>query len=413
MFIFMSVLALSGVIIGLVILLMFAESKLVAQGEVNLNINKDSDLTKTTTPGTTLLNALADNKIFIPSACGGGGSCGQCLCQVNEGGGDLLPTETGFVNRKMAADNWRLACQVKVKGDIDITVPEECLSIKKFRCKVRSNDNVATFIKELVIEIQDGEELDFQAGGYIQIDIPEYKDLPFSGYDIGEDFKDDWTNFKMFDLKANNTEDMYRAYSMANHPAEGNIVMLNVRIATPPFDRVNGGFMDVNPGIASSYIFNLKEGDEVMVSGPYGEFYQQDTQNEMMYIGGGAGMAPLRSHVFDLFHTKKTNRKVSYWYGARSSKEVFYEEHFRKIEEEFPNFSFHLGLSEPQPEDNWTGLTGFIHNIVLENYLKDHPAPEDIEYYMCGPPIMSTSVIAMLHELGVEDNMIHKDDFGG
>jgi Na+-transporting NADH:ubiquinone oxidoreductase subunit F len=397
----------TAVILLLVLMLMLAQAKLMPAGDVKMKINGDDKLTKTLKPGGTLLNALADNKIFLPSACGGGGTCAMCKCQVVDGGGDLLPTEAGHITRKEAAENWRLACQVKVKNDIEIKVPDEIFNIKKFHCKVRSNDNQATFIKELVLEIQNGETLDFQAGGYIQIDIPKYQNLSFKNFDIEEQYRGDWDQFKLWDLVGNNPEDCFRAYSMANHPAEGNIVMLNVRIATPP----PGRYGDIPPGIASTYIFNLKPGDDVIVSGPYGEFFVQDTDREMMFIGGGAGMAPMRSHIFNQFHTNKTSRKATFWYGARSKREMFYDDHFKKIAEEFPNFSYNVALSEPEEEDNWEGYTGFIHDVILENYLKNHPAPEDIEYYMCGPPIMNKCVKDMLYNLGVEKDMIHLDEF--
>ena len=402
----------TAIIIGLVLILMLAESKLVAQGSVNMLINGDDALTKKVAPGTNLLNALSDNKIFIPSACGGGGSCAMCKCQVIEGGGDLLPTEAGHVSRKEAADNWRLACQVKIKDNIKIQVPDEIFNIKKFRCKVKSNLNQATFIKELILEIQDGDILDFEAGGYIQIDVPKYENIKFSDFDIQQEYREDWDKMGLWDLVANNPEPCFRAYSMGNHPAEGNIVLLNIRIAHQPWDRAANKWMDVPPGLCSSFVFNLKEGDEVFVSGPYGEFFINESDSEMVYIGGGAGMAPLRSHLFHLFHTLKTGRKVSYWYGARSRREIFYEDHFRKIEEEFPNFKFHLALSDPLPEDNWDGYTGFIHNVVYENHLKNHEAPEDIEYYMCGPPIMIKCVKDLLYDMGVEEEMVRCDDFG-
>ncbi len=395
----------AGIILALVLILEVAKAQLVPQGDITIRINGDKELK--VKPGGTLLGTLAGEKVFLPSACGGGGTCAQCKCQVLDGGGDVLPTETGQLTLKERKANWRLGCQVRVKQDMEIQVPEEIFGIQKFPCKVRSNDNVATFIKELVLEIQDGKWLEFEAGGYIQIDIPKYN-LSFREFDIGPRFKDAWDQFKLWDLNGKNDEDdIFRAYSMANHPAEGNIVMLNVRIATPPRG------MDVLPGIASSYIFNLKPGDDVTVSGPYGEFFIQPTQREMIYIGGGAGMAPLRAHLFHLFHTLKTDRKVSYWYGARSLNEMFYWDHFKKIEAEFPNFTFHLALSEPQPEDEWTGPTGFIHQVLKDEYLGAHDAPEDCEYYMCGPPPMVNAVMRMLDEMGVAKEDIHFDDFGG
>lgn len=336
----------------------------------------------------------------------------MCRCQVESGAGSILPTETGFFSYKQQHEDWRLACQVKVKEDIQLHIPEEVLGIKKWECEVVSNNNVATFIKEFVVKLPEGETLKFKSGGYIQIDVPKinvnYKDMI-----IGDKFKGDWERMKMFDLKMENPEPTYRAYSMANHPAEGNIVMLNIRIATPPFDRATGGFAHFNPGICSSYIFSLKPGDKVTVSGPYGEFFLRETDNEMMFIGGGAGMAPMRSHIFHLFKTLKSGRKVTFWYGARSMKEVFYKDEFDQIAKDFPNFTWHLALSDPQPEDNWTGLTGFIHQVIYDNYLKNHENPEDIEYYLCGPPMMTDAATKMLYNLGVPDENVMFDDFGG
>lgn len=403
-----SILVFTAVIVILVIALMVAKSKLVASGEVTLDINGDPELAKKVQPGSTLLTTLGSQGIFLPSACGGGGTCAMCKCQVMEGGGDILPTETGHINRKEAQDHWRLACQVKVKNDLKLHIPEEIFNIKKFRCKVRSNDNVATFIKELILDIQDGDHLKFRSGGYIQIDIPAYKDLSYKSFEVATEYREDWDKFKLWDFVANNPEPIFRAYSMANHPAEGDMVMLNVRIASPP-----PGSQGIPPGLASSYIFNLKPGDEVIVSGPYGEFFIQETQREMIFIGGGAGMAPMRSHIFDQFKTQRTTRKASFWYGARSKREMFYDDEFKSIAAEFPNFSYNVALSAPLPEDNWTGLTGFIHNVLYEQYLKNHPAPEDCEYYMCGPPIMNSSVKKLLYDLGVPADMIRLDDFGG
>lgn len=406
--ILIAVVAFTSVVLVIVGGLIAAEKRLVAQGEVSIEINGDAGSAIAVSPGTNLLTAMANSKIFLPSACGGGGTCAMCKCQIFEGGGDLLPTEAGHINRKEAKENWRLACQVKVKEDMKIGVPEEVFGIKKFRCKVRSNDNVATFIKELVLEIQDGETLEFEAGGYIQIDIPEYANLSYKSFDVEDEYREDWDKWDLWKYTANNDEDCFRAYSMANHPAEGQIVMLNVRIATPP-----PGKDDVPPGIASSYIFNLKPGDEVYVSGPYGEFFQKKTQREMCFIGGGAGMAPMRSHLFDLFHTQKTDRKVSFWYGARSKREMFYDDQFKDIEKDFPNFTYHVALSNALPEDNWEGYEGFIHQVLQDNYLMKHDAPEDIEYYLCGPPLMNEAVFKMLDEMGVDDEMIAFDDFGG
>lgn len=405
-----SVIAFFAVVILLVVLLLYIKAKLTPQGKVKININ-DGEKIIEVDPGQSLLSALGNNKIFLPSACGGGGTCSMCRCRVPEGAGSILPTETGFFTRKEQAENWRLACQVKVRDNINMEVPHEVLGIKKWECTVVSNRNVATYIKEFVVKLPEGEKLDFKSGGYIQIDVPKIE-VDFKDMDIDEKFRPDWEKFKMFDLKMKNPEATYRAYSMANHPAEGNIIMLNIRIATPPFDRVNGGFMKVNPGICSSYIFSRKPGDKVTISGPYGEFFLKETDREMMFIGGGAGMAPMRSHLFHLFHTLKTGRKVTFWYGARSVKEIFYEEDFRAIEREFPNFKFTIGLSEPQPEDNWTGPVGFIHKVIYDNYLSKHPEPEEIEYYLCGPPMMNEAVNKMLYDLGVSKEMIAYDDFG-
>ena len=405
-----SVIAFFAVIILLVVLLLYIKAKLTPQGKVKININ-DGEKILEVDPGQSLLSALGNNKIFLPSACGGGGTCSMCRCRVPEGAGSILPTETGFFTRKEQAENWRLACQVKVRDNINMEVPHEVLGIKKWECTVVSNRNVATYIKEFVVKLPEGEKLDFKSGGYIQIDVPKIE-VDFKDMDIDEKFRPDWEKFKMFDLKMKNPEATYRAYSMANHPAEGNIIMLNIRIATPPFGRVNGGFLKVNPGICSSYIFSRKPGDKVTISGPYGEFFLKETDREMMFIGGGAGMAPMRSHLFHLFHTLKTGRKVTFWYGARSVKEIFYEEDFRAIEREFPNFKFTIGLSEPQPEDNWTGPVGFIHKVIYDNYLSKHPEPEEIEYYLCGPPMMNEAVNKMLYDLGVSKEMIAYDDFG-
>jgi len=404
----LSVAIFSGVILILVLMLNLAESKLLPQGDVNLNINGDDDKSIKVRPGSTLLSALATENIFLPSACGGGGTCALCKCRVNEGGGEILPTEKGHINRTEAKDNWRLACQVKIKEDMKVHVPDEIFNIQKWDCTVRSNKNVATFIKELVLELPKGENLNFTAGGYIQIDIPEYHDLNFKNFNIEKEYHEDWDKFKIWDVTANNDEDCFRAYSMANHPAEGNIIMLNVRIATPP----PALWDQVPPGIASSYIFNLKKGDKVTISGPFGEFFAKETDREMVYLGGGAGMAPMRSHLFDLLETKKTKRKITFFYGARSAKEMFYHDDFIKLEKEHPNFKYIVGLSEPMPEDNWEGPTGFIHNIALDSYLNVHDDPSEIEYYMCGPPMMIDACDKMLYDLGVERDMIAYDSFG-
>lgn len=396
----------------LVAILLFAKAKLTPSGELKIRINGEREVI--TSAGSTLLSSLAANKIFLPSACGGGGSCGMCRCQVEEGGGEILPTEVGFFTRKQIKDHYRLACQVKVKNDLEIKIPQSILGIKKWECEVVSNNNVASFIKEFVVRLPEGETLNFQPGSYIQIDVPKY-DIKFADMDIDDKYRDEWDKFKMWGLVCKNDEETYRAYSMANHPAEGNIVMLNIRIATPPFDRNTGTWAaGIKPGICSSYIFSRKPGDKVTVSGPYGEFHILNTKREMLYIGGGAGMAPLRSHLLHLFKTlKTTDRKISYWYGARSRREIFYEEDFRAIERDFPNFSFHIALSDPQPEDNWTGYTGFIHQVIYDHYLKDHDAPEDIEYYMCGPGPMSKAVENMLDDLGVPAQNLMFDNFGG
>ncbi|MBI72006.1 MAG: NADH:ubiquinone reductase (Na(+)-transporting) subunit F [Candidatus Marinimicrobia bacterium] len=406
--VFSSILVFSVIILVLVTMLGFAEKKLLPQGDAFILINGDEEKSPTVKPGGSLLSSLASQNVFIPSACGGGGTCSQCKCQVISGGGDILPTEVSHFSRNEIKDNYRLACQVKVKGDLEVKIPDEIFSIQKWECTVKSNENVATFIKELVLELPKGENLDFESGGYIQIDIPKYE-LKYSEFDVEEEYREDWDKFKMWDLVAkNDNPNEFRAYSMANHPAEGNMIMLNVRIAHPPPQK-----WDAPPGIASSFIFNLKPGDKVNVSGPYGDFFIKDSDREMVYIGGGAGMAPLRSHLFHLFHTLKTGRKVSYWYGARSKREMFYDDHFKAIEKKFPNFSYNVALSDPMKEDNWKGYTGFIHQVVLENYLSKHEDPTEIEYYMCGPPMMNSAVSTMLYDLGVEDEMIDFDDFGG
>ncbi len=406
----LSIIAFLFIILLLVSILLYAKAKLLPSGEVTLTINNEREMK--VQPGTTILNALSENKIFLPSACGGGGTCAMCKCQVLEGGGEILPTEKGFFTRKEIQEQWRLGCQVKVKEDMKIGIHAEILGIKKWDCEVVSNYNVATFIKEFVVKLPVGEELEFKSGGYIQIDVPKIE-VDFKDMEIEEEYREEWENFNMFDLKMTNPEPTYRAYSMASHPAENTIIMLNIRIATPPWDKAKGGFMNVNPGICSSYIFSRKPGDIVSISGPYGEFFIKETEREMMFIGGGAGMAPMRSHIFHLFHTVKTGRKATFWYGARSKREVFYEEHFRAIEKEFPNFKFHIALSEPKAEDNWTGYTGFIHQIIIDNYLSKHDEPEDIEYYLCGPPMMNDAVNKMLYDFGVPDEMIAFDDFGG
>ncbi|HNY86438.1 MAG TPA: NADH:ubiquinone reductase (Na(+)-transporting) subunit F [Candidatus Hydrogenedentes bacterium] len=400
------VIAFCVVILALVAVLLVAKAKLVASGDVRILVNDDETKALVTPAGGTLLGTLAANKIFVPSACGGKGSCGVCKVKVHDGGGALLPTETGHVNRKEAREGVRLACQVKVKNDLKIEIPPEIFDVRKWRCKVRSNHNVATFIKELVLELPAGESVPFRAGGYIQIERPAGT-VEFKDFDIEPEYRDAWDAFKLWDLRSVADEPVTRAYSMANYPEEFGIIMLNVRIATPP-PRTQG----IPPGLMSSFIFSLKPGDEVTISGPFGEFFAQETQREMCFIGGGAGMAPMRSHIFDQFRRIKTGRKVTFWYGARSLREMFYEDDFNAIAAENPNFTWHTALSEPQPEDNWSGLTGFIHQVLHDEYLSKHPAPEDIEYYLCGPPMMLSACTNMLHSLGVEDDMIAYDDFG-
>ena len=398
----------TGVILVLVLIINFAESKLLPQGEMTITVNDEEDKKFKVSSGGTLLSALANETIYLPSACGGGGTCAMCKCQVLTGGGGILPTETGHISRNEAKENWRLACQVKVKEDMNIHVPDEIFSIRKWECTVKSNENVATFIKELVLDLPEGENLNFQAGGYIQIDIPEYRNLLFKDFDVEDEYHPDWDKYKVWNLVANNDEPIFRAFSMANHPAEGNRIMLNVRIATPPPPLWN----DVPPGLASSYIFNLKPGDQVTISGPYGEFFIKETDREMVYIGGGAGMAPMRSHLFHLFQTLKTGRKVSFWYGARSVREMFYDDHFKDLADQFPNFNYQVALSDAMEEDNWKGSTGFIHQVLHDEYLSKHDDPTEVEYYMCGPPPMINAVEGMLDSLGVEPEMIAYDSFG-
>ena len=404
-----SILVFLVVILLLVIILLYARKKLVPQGDVKLQVN---DREMTVSPGNNVMATLSNNGIFLPSACGGGGTCGQCKCQILEGGGSILPTETGFFTRKEQHNNWRLGCQVKVRQDMVIKLPEEILGIKKWECEVLSNKNVATFIKEFVVKLPEGETMEFKSGEYVQIDVPKF-DISFKDMDVEEEFRDEWDKYKMWDLRTKNSEETIRAYSMANHPAEGNIIMLNIRIATPPWDRKRNQFMNVPPGICSSYVFTRKPGDKVMMSGPYGDFHIKDTESEMIYIGGGAGMAPMRSHIYHLFHTLQTGRKVSYWYGARSKREIFYEDEFRAIEKQYPNFTFNLALSEPLPEDKWEGYTGFIHQVLYDEYLSKLEEPEEIEYYFCGPPLMNDAVIKLLYDMGIPDENVSFDDFGG
>lgn len=406
-----SVLVFLIVTLALVGVLLYAKKKLSPQGMVKININGEKEIE--VAPGSTLLSTLSSEKIFLPSACGGGGTCAMCKCQVPEGGGSILPTEVGYFTRRQIKENWRLGCQVKVRNDMKIEIPAEIFGIKKWECEVVSNHNVATFIKEFVIKLPEGEHLDFRSGGYIQIDVPGGIEVNYADMAVEDQYREEWDKFDMWNLKMKNPEPIYRAYSMANHPAEGNIIMLNIRIATPPWDRKNNQFMNVNPGVCSSYIFSLKPGDKVMVSGPYGEFHIKDTKKEMMFIGGGAGMAPMRSHIFDQFDTQHTSRKATFWYGGRSLRELFYLDDFERIEKNNPNFKFNVALSEPKPEDNWTGYTGFIHQVILDNYLSKHSEPEEIEYYLCGPPQMNDAVQKMLDNLGVPAENIAFDDFGG
>lgn len=399
------------VMVALVAILLFAKKKLTPQSKVKITIN-DKDILEVDT-GNSLMLTLKEHNIHLPSACGGGGSCGMCKCRVVQGGNGILPTETGFFTRKEQQNFWRLACQVKVRNDMKLVIPEDIMGIKKMECEVVSNRNVATFIKEFVVKLPEGETLNFKSGSYIQIDVPQVTVDYSKDIEVEDEFKEDWDKLGIWKLKMTNPEPTFRAYSMANHPAESNMVMLNIRIATPPWDRSAGTFMNVNPGVCSSFIFSRKPGDKVMISGPYGEFHIKDTDREIMFIGGGAGMAPMRSHIFHLFKTLKTTRKVSFWYGARSRREIFYENDFKQIEAEFPNFSFNIALSEPKPEDNWDGYVGFIHKVIEDNYLKNHQEPEEIEYYLCGPPMMTAAVTKMLDDYGVPEEMIAFDDFGG
>lgn len=395
----------AGAILLMVAALTLIESKIIKARDCKILVNGDETKALVVPGGRTLLAALSENQIFLPSACGGGGTCAMCKCRVVEGGGEILPTEKTHITRAEARDHLRLACQVKVRNDLSIVVPDEIFSIRKFTCTVVSNANVATFIKELALEIEPGVELDFTAGGYIQIDVPPYK-LSFRDFAIEERFRPDWDKYRLWDLVSENDEPVYRAYSMASYPAEKRTIKLNVRIAGPPADKPN-----VPPGVVSSYIFGLKPGDKVTVSGPYGEFHIKETEKEMVYIGGGAGMAPMRSHIFHLLKTLKSGRKISFWYGARSKREIFYADEFEALARENPNFSFNIALSEPLPEDNWTGPIGFIHQVVHDRYLAKHEEPEEIEYYLCGPPMMLAAVRRMLDSLGVEPESIAYDEF--
>ncbi|HIE0432735.1 TPA: NADH:ubiquinone reductase (Na(+)-transporting) subunit F [Serratia marcescens] len=397
----------TAIVMVLVLLILFAKSKLVNTGDIAVEINGDLDKSFHAPAGDKLLNVLSSQGIFVSSACGGGGSCGQCRVVIKEGGGDILPTELSHINKREAKEGCRLACQVNVKQNLKIELPEEIFGVKKWECEVISNDNKATFIKELRLKIPDGEDVPFRAGGFIQIEAPAH-DISYADFDVPQEYRGDWDKFNLFRYRSTVNDTTVRAYSMANYPEEKGIIMLNVRIATPPPNNP-----DVPPGIMSSYIWSLKPGDKVTISGPFGEFFAKDTDAEMIFIGGGAGMAPMRSHIFDQLKRLYSKRKITFWYGARSLREMFYEDDFNQLQAENENFTWHVALSDPQPEDNWTGYTGFIHNVLLENYLKNHPAPEDCEFYMCGPPMMNAAVIKMLKDLGVEDENIMLDDFGG
>ena len=395
------------IVLALTVMILFAKSKLVNTGDITIDINEDADKSFTAPAGDKLLNMLSSHGIFVSSACGGGGSCGQCRVMIKAGGGDILPTELSHISKREAKEGCRLACQVSVKQNLKIELPEEIFGVKKWECEVISNDNKATFIKELKLKIPDGEVVPFRAGGFIQIEAEPHT-VKYADFDVPDEYRGDWDKFNLFRFESVVTELTVRAYSMANYPEEHGIIMLNVRIATPP-----PSVPDAPPGIMSSYIWSLKPGDKVVISGPFGEFFAKDTDAEMVFIGGGAGMAPMRSHIFDQLKRLHSKRKISFWYGARSRREMFYEEDFDQLQVENDNFRWHVALSDPQPEDNWTGYTGFIHNVLLENYLKNHPAPEDCEFYMCGPPMMNAAVIKMLKDLGVEDENIMLDDFGG
>ncbi len=395
----------TGVILALVVLILIARSKLVASGEVNIEINGEKTIA--VQAGDKLLQTLSSAGLFLPSACGGGGSCAQCKCIINDGGGSMLPTEEAHFTRREASEGWRLSCQTPVKQDMKVQVPEEVFGVKRWECTVESNPNVATFIKELTLKLPEGEDVAFRAGGYVQLECPPHH-IKYSDFDIEDEYKGDWEHFNFFQHESIVTEPVIRAYSMANYPEEKGIVKFNIRIATPP-PRSTG----IVPGQMSSYVFSLKPGDKVTVYGPFGEFFARDTSNEMIFIGGGAGMAPMRSHIFDQLKRINSKRKISFWYGARSLRECFYSDEYDTLEAENENFEWHLALSDPQPEDNWDGLTGFIHNVLFEQYLKNHDAPEDCEYYMCGPPMMNAACIKMLNDLGVENENILLDDFGG
>ena len=404
---FLGVLSFTGVVLLLVCIIIFARSLLVSTGSVNIEINDDPTNTITVPAGSKLLQTLAENKIFLSSACGGGGTCSQCKCQIIDGGGSILPTEESHFTTKEKADGWRLSCQVPVKEDLKIKIPDEVFGVKEWECEVISNNNVATFIKELILKLPDGEEVNFKAGGYVQLEAPKYENLSYINFNIEEEYHEDWDRFKIWDNTANNDDSIIRAYSMANYPEEKGVLKFNIRIASPPPGS------DVPPGLMSSWVFNLKKGDKVRVFGPFGEFFAKETDNEMVFVGGGAGMAPMRAHIFDQLLRLNSKRKITFWYGARSLREMFYVDEFNKLDNDNENFNWHVALSDPLPDDNWEGKTGFIHQVLFDNYLKDHPAPEDCEYYLCGPPMMNKAVIEMLLDLGVEPENIALDDFGG
>ena len=403
----LGVVSFTGVVLLLVLVIIFARSRLVSTGSVNIEINDDPANTITVPAGSKLLQTLAENKIFLSSACGGGGTCSQCKCLVMDGGGSILPTEESHFTSKEQNEGWRLSCQVAVKNDLKIKIPDEVFGVKEWECEVISNDNVATFIKELILKLPEGEEVNFRAGGYVQLEAPAYKDLSYKAFDVDNEYHSDWDKFKIWDNVANNDEPIIRAYSMANYPEEKGVLKFNIRIASPPPGS------DVPPGLMSSWVFNLRAGDKVRVFGPFGEFFARKTDAEMVFVGGGAGMAPMRAHIFDQLLRINTNRKITFWYGARSLREMFYVDEFDKLQEDNENFNWHVALSDPLPEDDWSGETGFIHQVLLDNYLKSHPAPEDCEYYLCGPPMMNKAVIDMLINLGVEPENIMLDDFGG
>ena len=401
------VVSFTGIVLLLVLVIIAARKQLVASGNVSIEINGDSGSPIVTASGNKLLQTLAENKIFLSSACGGGGTCSQCKCQVLEGGGSILPTEESHFSLKERNEGWRLSCQVAVKNDLKIKIPEEVFGVKEWECEVVSNDNVATFIKELVLKLPEGESVNFKAGGYVQLEAPSYKNLSYKDFDIAKEYHDDWNRFNIWDNVANNEEPIIRAYSMANYPDEKGVLKFNIRVASPPPGST------VPPGLMSSWVFSLKPGDKVRVFGPFGEFFAKDTKSEMVFIGGGAGMAPMRAHIFDQLLRIHTDRKITFWYGARSLKEMFYVDEFDALDANNDNFNWHVALSDPLPEDNWQGKTGFIHQVLFDNYLKDHPAPEDCEYYLCGPPMMNKAVVNMLLNLGVEPDNILLDDFGG